>query len=206
MIKNRLVGAVDPRVAFFDQLAPRWDAECSHPAETLRRLAELNGSLSFLPGHDLLEVGCGTGQLSGWLASTVAPGRVVAVDFSPGMLAEARRRSLPVEFLLLDICSEPVPARQFDRVLCFNAFPHFRDKPAALRHLAASLKPCGRLIIVHLAGSAELNCFHQKVDGPVSHDLLPSADAWPGLLAPHRLRQLSFVDQPGLFLFQATLT
>ncbi|HUO41284.1 MAG TPA: class I SAM-dependent methyltransferase, partial [Mycobacterium sp.] len=136
---------------------------------------------------------------------TVAPGRVVAVDFSPGMLAEARRRSLPVEFLFLDICSEPVPAGQFDRVLCFNSFPHFRDKPAALHHLAASLKPCGRLIILHLAGSAELNSFHQTVHGPVSHDFLPPAGAWPGLLEPPRLRQLSFVDQPGLFLLQATL-
>jgi len=205
MITSRLVEAADPRVAFFDQLAPRWDTECSHPADTLRRLAELNGSLSILPGHDLLEVGCGTGQLSGWLANTVAPGRVVAVDFSPGMLAEARRRSLPVEFLFLDICSEPVPAGQFDRVLCFNSFPHFRDKPAALHHLAASLKPCGRLIILHLAGSAELNSFHQTVHGPVSHDFLPPAGAWPGLLEPPRLRQLSFVDQPGLFLLQATL-
>ena len=48
MIVNRLVGAVDPRVAFFDQLAPRWDTECSHPADTLRRLTDVTADLVFL--------------------------------------------------------------------------------------------------------------------------------------------------------------
>lgn len=197
--------AADPRIAFFDQLAPRWDRESSHPEEALRRLTELNGRLGLAPGQELLEVGCGTGQLTGWLANTVAPGRVVAADFSPAMLAEARRRNLPAKFRLLDICSDEPLTDRFDVVLCFNAFPHFRQKPTALRQMARSLKPGGRLFILHLVGSAEINAFHQNLNGPVCNDLLPSPDKWPDLLESAGLRLASLVDQPDLFLLQALL-
>jgi len=195
----------DPRIDFFNGLAPRWDQECSHPDQTLRRLAELNGRLALAPGQDLLEVGCGTGQLTGWLANTVAPGRVVAVDFSPAMLAEARRRSLPAEFRLVDICSDEPLTDRFDVVLCFNAFPHFRQKPAALRQMARALKPGGRLLILHLVGSAEINAFHQNLDAPVCNDLLPASDQWPNLLEAASLHLTSLVDQPDLFLLKAAI-
>ena len=82
----------DPRIAFFDQLAPIWDAECSRPEEMLRRLEALDGELGLAPGLDLLEIGCGTGLISGWLAGRVHPGRVVAADFSAAMLEQAKQR------------------------------------------------------------------------------------------------------------------
>jgi ubiquinone/menaquinone biosynthesis C-methylase UbiE len=197
--------AADPRLEFFNQLAPRWDAECSNPEDTLHRLASLNGRLALAPGHHLLEIGCGTGQVTGWLADAVAPGRVVAADFAPEMLAEARRRNPNAEFLLLDICADQPPPAAFDVILCFNAFPHFRDKPAALRHIARSLKAGGNLIILHLVGSAQINAFHQSLTGPVSRDLLPAPAAWPNLLATSGLRLVSLVDQSDLFLLTAAL-
>ena len=196
----------DPRIAFFDRLAPRWDQECSNPEETLRRLNELKGRLGLAPGQDLLEVGCGTGQITGWLASAVAPGRVVAVDFSPAMLAQARQRNLSAEFRLLDICSPEPLLDRFDIVLCFHAFPHFRRQCAALRHMARSLKPGGRLFILHLVGSAEINTFHQKLEHPVCHDLLPSPEKWPDLLEAAGLALASMVDQPDLFFLTARLS
>ncbi len=42
-----------------------------------------------LEGNALIEVGCGTGQLTRWLADRVRPGRVVAIDFSPRMIEKA---------------------------------------------------------------------------------------------------------------------
>jgi len=196
--------SADPRIDFFNQLAPRWDQECSHPEETLRRLADLDGRLPLVRGDHLLEIGCGTGQITGWLAAAVAPGRVVAVDFAPEMLAQARRRQVDADFLLLDICADQPRPAFFDTVFCFNAFPHFRDKPVALRHMALGLKPGGKLLMLHLVGSAEINAFHQSLTGPVSHDLLPPLSAWSALLAASGLRLLSLVDQPDLFLLTAT--
>ena len=77
-MKSTIVGAdqVDPRINFFDQLAPRWDTDCSNPAETLRRLDELETRLNLRPGQHLLEIGCGTGQITSWLARRVHPGRI----------------------------------------------------------------------------------------------------------------------------------
>jgi ubiquinone/menaquinone biosynthesis C-methylase UbiE len=193
----------DPRIAFFDRLAPCWDQDCSHPGQTLRRLAALKQKLGLAPGQDLLEVGCGTGQITGWLLQAVAPGRVVALDFSPGMLAQARRRNAAAEFHRADICSGQLRLGRFDIALCFNAFPHFRHMPAALRHLARSLKRAGRLLILHLMGSAELNAFHQRLHDPVCRDLLPSTDEWPALLESSGLRLDSLVDQADLFLLKA---
>ncbi len=197
--------AVDPRIAFFDHHAPTWDQTGPDPAATLRRLQELNGRLGLRAGLDVLEVGCGTGQITRWLADLVKPGRVVAADFSPAMLAQARQRGVDADFVLMDICGEGAVQRQFDVVLCFHSFPHFRDQAAALRQIARHLKPDGHLLVLHLVGSAELNAFHHKVGGPVGHDHLPPASQWPELLRPAGLRVTEAVDQEGLFLLKAEL-
>jgi demethylmenaquinone methyltransferase/2-methoxy-6-polyprenyl-1,4-benzoquinol methylase len=206
MIINKTVlttGCDDPRIAFFDHLAPVWDRECSNPADTLQRLAALNGDLGLEMGQDVLELGCGTGQITGFLANRVCPGRVVAADFSPAMLAQARSRGVKAEFRQLDICCEGLLQDRFDIVLCFNAFPHFRDKPSALRQIGRCLKPSGCLTVLHLAGSAKLNAFHANLREPVCHDLLPEQQEWSGLLHDAGLCLASFTDQEDLFLLKA---
>jgi SAM-dependent methyltransferase len=197
--------AVDPRIAFFDHHAPTWDQTGPDPAATLRRLQELNGRLGLRAGLDVLEVGCGTGQITGWLAETVKPGQVVGADFSPAMLAQARARGVEADFVLMDICGEGAVQRQFDVVLCFHSFPHFRDQPAALRQIIRHLKPGGQLLVLHLVGSAQLNAFHHKVGGPVGHDHLPPASQWTELVRPVGLQVTEAVDQEGLFLLKAEL-
>jgi len=193
----------DPRIAFFDRLAPVWDTECSRPEAILSRLEALDGEVGLAPGLDLLEIGCGTGLVSGWLAGRVHPGRLVAADFSAAMLDQARQRGHAADYRQLDICAEgPVPER-FDVILCFNAFPHFRDQPAALRQIHRSLKPGGCLTILHLAGSAQINAFHAGLREPVCHDRLPAADEWPGLLRAAGLELSRFTDREDLFLLQA---
>ena len=98
------VGAfADPRVAFFDRQAPTWDRTGPDPVMTLRRLGELEGRLGLKSGMEVLEVGCGTGQITGWLVERVRPGRVVAWDFSPAMLEMARARAVDADFELREI-------------------------------------------------------------------------------------------------------
>jgi ubiquinone/menaquinone biosynthesis C-methylase UbiE len=195
--------AADPRIAFFDRLAPVWDTECSRPEEMLRRLEALDGELGLAPGLDLLEIGCGTGLISGWLAGKVHPGRVVAADFSAAMLDQARQRGRAADYWELDVCAEgPVP-ESFDAVLCFNAFPHFRDQPAALRQIRRLLKAGGCLTVLHLAGSAQINAFHASLREPVCHDRLPAAAEWPVLLRSAGLELSLLTDREDLFLLHA---
>jgi SAM-dependent methyltransferase len=194
----------DPRIAFFNQHAPTWDQNGEDTVQVLHQLETLRTRLGLQPGQDLLELGCGTGRLTQWLADCVRPGQVIAADFSPAMLAQAQARRAAADYWLLDICAPPRGADLFEVVFCFNAFPHFRDKPQALKSIFQLLKPGGRLIILHLAGSAHLNHFHAQLADPVCHDHLPPADAWPGLTREAGLQLLSVTDEPELFLLNAS--
>lgn len=118
----------DPRSAYFDALADRWDTCGQDPAGTIRELEKLTAVLALRPGEDLLEVGCGTGQITGWLAARLSPGRVVAVDFARGMLEQARRKNVPAELRCADICSDRLGECCFHVILCFHSFLHFRDQ------------------------------------------------------------------------------
>ncbi len=190
-------------MAFFNGQAATWDQTGPDPAATLRRLEALNGRLGLGAGQDVLEVGCGTGQITGWLADRVRPGRVVAADFAPAMLAQARSRGVEADFVLMDICREEPVARQFDVVLCFHSFPHFRDQAAALRQVARLLRSGGQLLVLHLAGSGPLNAFHRQVGGAVGQDHLPPAAGWAAMLRLVGLNLAEAVDREDLFLVRA---
>jgi hypothetical protein len=87
--------------------------------------------------------------------------------------------------------------------LCFHSFPHFRNHPAALANIAASLKQGGRLIVLHLLSRSELNAFHDEVGQEVHGDHLPSDEGFAGLVDEAGLKLDELTDQPGLFLLIA---
>ncbi|MBM4091563.1 MAG: methyltransferase domain-containing protein [Planctomycetes bacterium] len=198
-----VAGDVDPRAAFFNELAPRWDETGQDPCETVMRVAEHAELLRLAAGEDLLEVGCGTAQLTGWLASRVSPGSVVAVDFAPAMLEAAHRKGVAADFRLADVCQDELGESCYDVVLCFHSFPHFRDQAAAVANLARALRDAGRLLVMHLAGSAQINAFHDQVGGAVGGDHLPSRDRFERLLAAAGLTIRQHIDREGLFFLEA---
>ncbi len=191
---------LDPRIAFFDELAPRWDAMGPPPSMVMGRMESLMPQMGLAAGQDVLELGCGTGLLSGWLARCVAPGRLVSVDFSPAMLQMARLKLPGFDFRVLDICAESPGECCFDAVFCYNAFPHFRNPERALAHVAQSLRDNGRLIVAHLMSSHQLNAFHHSLDGPVHHDFLPHGECWHEMLGRHGMKPVVVVDRDDTFL------
>lgn len=194
--------ATDPRIAFFDRLASTWDAEEQNAAETIERLESLHGLLALRPGETVLEVGCGTGQLTRWLADRVCPGGVVAIDFSPEMIRKASSKG-GAEFRVANVCQDDLGRARFDVALCFHSFPHFHDQSAALRNLARCLKPLGRLIVLHLQNRTKINAFHQSVGGAVATDLLPADHQWEAWLGMAGLSKPTIIDGPDLFFLQA---
>jgi len=193
----------DPRIAFFDALAVNWDNEEPTSQAITVQLSQHADLLALKAGHTLLEVGCGTGKTTGWLAARVAPVRVTAVDFSPEMIAHASAKGIDADFTCLDVCRNDLGQELYDAILCFHSFPHFRDQPAALRNFARALRPSGRLMVMHLAGSNHINHFHAGVDGPVKGDLLPAGPQWPALLSTAGLNQTRLIDREDLFFLEA---
>jgi len=195
----------DPRMAFFNEQAATWDAAhgSSDVAIAIARLEQLDDVLALKTGQDLLEVGCGTGNLTQWLAGRVVPGRVTAVDFSRRMLGKARVKNIDADFRCLDVCRDDLGEAVYDVVLCFHCFPHFAEQPAAVRNLARSLKADGRLIVIHLAGSEHINTFHASVGGAVGADHLPQGGQWNALLDQAGLRRDRLIDRDDLFFLDA---
>ncbi len=201
-VQHSLAGP-DLRRAFFEHHAAGWDEDDAPRQQVRGRLQALQPELGFRTGWDVLEVGCGTGQITDLLVDWVRPGRVTAVDFSPAMLARARAKGIAAEFREADICEAPPAEGAFDLAFCFQSFPHFRDPAAALRHLAAALKPGGRLLILHLAGREQVNAFHRQVGGAVGQDELPVPAEWASRLAGAGFRLVRCEDSPDLFCVEA---
>ena len=98
------------------------------------------------PGARTLEVGCGNGSLSAWLAGQVVPGgRAVAVDLDLS-LADAKAPGL--ELRQADILAGPVPPGGFDLVTCRAVLHHVADAEAAVANLIASARPGGTILLI----------------------------------------------------------
>jgi ubiquinone/menaquinone biosynthesis C-methylase UbiE len=94
------------------------------------------------PGARTLEVGCGNGSISAWLARWVAPnGRAVAVDLDLSLLDV---HSPNLESRQADILAGPVEPRDFDVVTARAVLHHVADAEKAIANLVASLRPGGR--------------------------------------------------------------
>ena len=193
----------DQRIAYFDALAAEWDDHEPSAETMIARLSQHADLLALAPGQRLLEVGCGTGKTTGYLAGQIAPGRVTAIDFAPAMVARARAKGIEADFACVDVCSDDLGEALYDVILCFHSFPHFRDQARALRGFARALKAGGRLIVMHMVGSRPLNAFHAGLDGPVHVDALPVGDEWRPLLAQAGFESTRFIDRDDLFFLEA---
>ncbi len=168
--------AIDKR-GFFDELSSRWDTikppEACAPG-VLRGLA-LVGPLS---GRTVVDVGCGTGLLEGHLLPRVGDGRVIAVDFAPAMIARARERhpSPRIEWVCRDVLETGIRDGAADGVLCFNALPHFPDRPATLSEMLRWLRPGGFVLIWHDIGRERLAEIHAGSASAIQADRLPPVD------------------------------
>lgn len=92
-------------------------------------------ALDVRPGHRVLELGCGTGQVTKRL--TVAGAEVIAVDALPAMLRRARRRAPAATFITGDAVSAEVGAGYHRVVLSFLL--HNFDEEGRVRLLRRAL-------------------------------------------------------------------
>lgn len=104
------------------------------------------------PGLTLLDIGCGPGTITADLAELVAPGRVVALDNAPDVLADARqlageRELSNLEFAAADVYTMDYPDDGFDIVHAHQVLQHLPDPVAALREMRRVCRPGGLVAV-----------------------------------------------------------
>ncbi len=156
-------------VAFFDRLAPQWDADMIRNDAIIGCI--LDGA-EVGPGKRVLDVACGTGVLfPDYLTRQVES--VTAVDISEEMVKIAREKfpDAPIQVLCADV--EALPMTQtFDCIMVYNAFPHFPQPESLIANLSNRLAPGGTLTVAHGMSRAAIDHHHSGSASKVSIGLM----------------------------------
>jgi malonyl-CoA O-methyltransferase len=128
----------------YDQWAAIYDSDANPlPALEEPLVAELLGDVR---GLEILDLGCGTGRHSVRLAAAGA--RVTAIDFSSGMLEQARGKARDVRFQVHDLSQQlPFAENNFDRVLCALVVDHIEDLDKLFSEMHRVCRPRGNVVV-----------------------------------------------------------
>ncbi|HUK44207.1 MAG TPA: ubiquinone/menaquinone biosynthesis methyltransferase [Gaiellaceae bacterium] len=142
--------APDAVRSMFDRIAPVYDAMNRVMTAGLDlRWRRLAAAAAVRPGDVVLDAACGTGDLA--LADHRAgAARVTGLDFSPRMLACARRKAPALQWIEGDVLSLPFEAGAFDAATIGFGIRNVADLELALGELRRVLRPGGRLAILEL--------------------------------------------------------
>ena len=130
----------------FDRAAPRYEGWYTTPrgqrAEQAERALLVWLLQPFPQARSVLEVGCGTGHFTAWLASTGL--WVVGLDRAPGMLAEMHQRCPEIPGIMGDAHRLPVRERAVDLVVFVTTLEFLEAPTAALADSSARVRSSTR--------------------------------------------------------------
>ena len=130
---------------------------------------------SLRPGISILDIGCGPGTITIDLAERVAPGKVLGVDSSAAVIAQAADAAGAagignVQFAVGDVYALAVPDDSFDVVHAHQVLQHLTDPVAALREMRRVCRPGG--VVAARDGSYAAMSWYPR---------LPALDDWMAL-------------------------
>ncbi len=139
-------------------LGPRRKYSCClyRPGATLaeaetRALAETANTAQLADGQDILELGCGWGSLTLWMAERYPNARITAVSNSRPQRecieAEARRLGFGNVRVVTADMNDFEAAGRFDRIVSVEMFEHISNWTSLLHRARSWLKPQGRLFL-----------------------------------------------------------
>ena len=169
-------------IEFFDRCAPRWDADMIKNDVIIGKILD---NAEVAEGMDVLDVACGTGVMFDYyLDRNVAS--VIGIDISPEMakIADSKYAGNEKVQVICGDVEEQQFDRKFDRIVVYNAFPHFPKPKRLIKILAGLLKDGGRLTIAHGMSRAAIDNHHNGPASKVSNGLM-AADSLKKLFDPY---------------------
>ena len=139
-----------PRLKYSGAL---WPAGVTTLAEAEERMLALYAERAQLAdGQDILELGCGWGSLSLWMAERFPNSHITGVSNSRTQKefidAEAARRGLKnLRIITCDMNRFDIEAGGFDRVVSIEMFEHMKNYQRLLANVARWLRPGGQLFV-----------------------------------------------------------
>ena len=157
-------------IEFFDRCASTWDAEMIKSDAIIGKILD-NAEVG--PDMDVLDVACGTGVLFDYYLSR-GVASVTGIDISSEMAkiaAEKYAGEDKVQVLCGDV-EEYAFGQKFDRIVVYNAFPHFPYPKRLIKTLANLLKEDGRLTVAHGQSREAIDGHHKGPASKVSNGLM----------------------------------
>ena len=157
-------------IEFFDRCAPSWDAEM---IKSDAKIGKILDNAEVGEGMEILDVACGTGVMFDYyLQRGVAS--VTGIDISPEMakIAAAKFEAEPKVQVICGDVEEYKFDRKFDRIVVYNAFPHFPYPKRLIKILAGLLKEDGRLTVAHGQSREAIDGHHSGSASKVSNGLM----------------------------------
>ena len=161
-------------IEFFDRCADSWDAGMIKSDRIIGKIldnAEVGADM------DILDVACGTGVMFDYYLERGVKA-VTGIDISPEMAKIAARKyeNQPKVQVICGDVEEYTFDRKFDRIVVYNAFPHFPYPKRLIKILAGLLKPEGRLTVAHGMSREAIDGHHKGAASKVSNGLMSAED------------------------------
>ena len=169
-------------IEFFDRAAPSWDADMIKNDGIIGKILD-NAEVE--AGMDVLDVACGTGVMFDYYLQRDAAS-VTGIDISPEMakIAAEKYAGEPKVQVICGDVEEHAFGRQFDRIVVYNAFPHFPYPKRLIKRLAKLLKEGGRLTVAHGMSREAIDGHHSGSASKVSNGLM-EADSLKRIFDAH---------------------
>ncbi len=128
-----------------------YEGDDTLPQAEVRALEATADHAGLAEGQDILELGCGWGSLSLWMAERYPSARILAVSNSSEQRsfieAEAARRGLSSLRVLTADMNDFDPGRKFDRVVSVEMWEHMSNWQALLQRVRRWIHDDGRLFL-----------------------------------------------------------
>ena len=161
-------------IAFFNGLADSWDAGMVRNEKVIAAILD---NAQIYAGTAVLDVACGTGVLiPDYLERQVQS--VTGIDISDRMVEIAQRKFAEYENVEI-ICQDVYDLDEaclYDRIVVYNALPHFESPEQLVACLSRHLRKGGYLTIAHGMSRARINGHHSNVSSDVSRSLITSEE------------------------------
>ncbi len=183
-------------ITFFDALADKWDDDMIRSDAIIEKILDIS---AIHEGVSVLDVACGTGVLVPDYAKRNVTD-ITGIDISSNMVKIAKQKFPQINFICADAESHNF-GRTFDRIMIYNAFPHFPNQDKLIEHLSSFLNVGGVLTVAHGMSLKQIDTIHQNSASNVSLKL-PSSMELSRIIEKH-LEPIECFDDEYMYIVSA---